>query len=126
MKQQHNFKELKIWRKAKEFVLITYKKSANLPDEERFGLIQQMRRSAVSIPSNIAEGSGRKAPKDFIRFLNIAAGSLFELETQYILCEELRFLSNLSEVKNRISELKRMIFAFIKHIIKESESVSDS
>ena len=115
---QHNFKELKIWQKAMNLVILTYKNTAMLPDEERFGIIQQMKRATVSIPSNIAEGSGRGSSKDFDRFLNMAVGSLYELETQYLICEELKFLTDLSETKNLISELKMMINAFSEHIKK--------
>lgn len=118
MKQHHNFKELKIWQKAKQLVLLTYRQTANLPEEEKFGLVQQMRRAAVSIPSNIAEGAGRRSSKDFSRFIDIATGSLFELETQYIICYDLDFFVEDSELTNLFSELKRMIYALNERISK--------
>ena len=87
------FKELKVWQKAIELVSETYRRSATFPKEELYGLTSQIRRSAISIPSNIAEGCGRKSTKDFSNFLGVALGSAFELETQLIICRNLEFIS---------------------------------
>ncbi|UZH54472.1 four helix bundle protein [Salinimicrobium tongyeongense] len=86
------FKELKVWHKAIYLVTETYLKSAAFPKEELYGLTSQIRRSAVSIPSNIAEGCGRKTNKDFANFLGLALGSAFEFETQLIICRNLNFI----------------------------------
>ena len=82
-------KELKVWQKAIELVTETYLKTQLFPKEEIYGLTSQIRRCAVSIPSNIAEGFGRKTDKDFSNFLSISLGSAFEFETQLIICKNL-------------------------------------
>lgn len=87
MKRTHNFKELMIWKKTMDIVEKTYNITSGLPSEERFALVSQLNRCAVSIPSNIAEGSGRSTEKDFIKFLNMALSSSFELETQLLLAK---------------------------------------
>jgi len=88
------------------------------PDTERFGLVTQMRRSSVSIPSNIAEESGKSSNKGFIRFLEMARSSAFELETQLILAHDLRFISEekLSDLQGKLEEIQKMIFGFEKKI----------
>ena len=92
-----------------------YKLTSILPLEEKFGLVSQLRRCAVSIPSNIAEGSGRKSNKEFAQFLSIAYGSLCELDTQVIISMELGFLKNqdLEEIEKEVGELQKMLFALI-------------
>ena len=90
----NNFKNLEVWKISMELAEEIYMISRKLPKEEIYGITSQLRRCAVSIPSNIAEGSGRRSAKDFIRFLNIATGSLSELETQLILCEKFKYISN--------------------------------
>ena len=88
-----NYRDLRVWQKAVDFVCDIYKETRTFPADERFGLISQMRRCAVSIPSNIAEGQGRASAPEFIRFLRIAYGSLRELETQLIISQRLGFIS---------------------------------
>ena len=78
----HRHKKLKIWKESMDLVIEVYELTKSFPEDERFGLISQIRRSALSIPSNIAEGAGRGGAKDFRRFLSIAKGSSSELETQ--------------------------------------------
>ena len=91
----HQFKELKVWQEAmilaKEIFTVTKK----FPSEEKFGLIIQMNRSAVSVPSNIAEGAGRESKKEFNQFLNIALGSCFELETQILLSTKFNYINKI-------------------------------
>ncbi|WP_417611300.1 four helix bundle protein [Owenweeksia hongkongensis] len=88
----HNFKELKIWQKSMELVSDVYQASLNMPKSQQYSLVDQIQRSAVSIPSNIAEGSGRGTNNEFVRFLNISNGSCCELETQLLIAQNLNFL----------------------------------
>jgi four helix bundle protein len=106
-----NFKNLNVWRKGIDLVVNVYKKSKQFPKEEIYGLTSQIKRSAISIPSNIAEGSGRGSNKDFNRFLDISLGSSFELETQLIIAHELEFLSDndFNELNEKVIEEQRMI-----------------
>ena len=107
----HNFRELKVWTKARLLVKDIYLLTKKLPEEERFGLISQMRRASVSIPSNIAEGTGRRTDKEFGRYLDIAIGSAYELETQLILCLDLYFINEqtFNELEEKVQEIERMI-----------------
>ena len=107
------FKELKVWQKAIDLVTETYAKSQEFPKEELYGLTSQIRRSAVSIPSNIAEGCGRRTSKDFANFLGISLGSAFELETQLIIARNLNFL-NSEDFKNLESEIHHIQNMIIK------------
>ena len=109
----HQYKELKLWQKSIDMVTCIYALTRDFPQNEKFGLVSQINRSAVSIPSNIAEGAGRNSNKEFIHFLAIAHGSSFELETQLIISRNLNYLSleHLSELTDRITELQKMNFA---------------
>lgn len=86
-----NHKELDVWKKGMDLVEKIYSLSASFPAEERFGLTSQIRRAAVSVPSNIAEGAARKSDKELLQFISIAIGSLAELETQYLIAIRLGF-----------------------------------
>jgi len=86
-----SYRELAGWQRGMDLVEGVYKTSQGWPKEETFGLINQIRRAAVSVPANIAEGQGRRSPNEFIRFLNIAIGSLFEVETHLLIAQRLRF-----------------------------------
>lgn len=88
-----NFRSLVFWKMSKEFAVEIYTATQSFPLSEQFGLTSQMRRSAVSIPSNIAEGTSRKTNKDLSRFLDIAIGSAHELETQLEIAKEIKYLS---------------------------------
>src|SRR5690554_7663438 len=88
------YQDLRVWNNAMQLVEYVYRLTSNYPDSEKYGLVSQMRRAAVSIPSNIAEGNGRGSDKDYRRFLTIARGSLMELETQIILSARLGFVQN--------------------------------
>ena len=107
------FRELVVWQKAMDLTVMAYKLVHHLPREESFGLSDQIRRAAVSIPSNIAEGQGRITSKEFIRFLSMARGSLWELSTQIELCERLNYLENsqTKELHNLITEIAKMLNA---------------
>ncbi len=109
----HQYKELKLWQKAMEMVSDVYKTTANVPDKERFNLISQINRAAVSVPSNIAERAGRNSDREFVQFLAIAHGSTFEIETQLIIAKELGYLSaqHLDVLLGKIAELQKINYA---------------
>ncbi|MCB2149576.1 MAG: four helix bundle protein [Deltaproteobacteria bacterium] len=113
-----NYKELKVWQKSYTLCLDVYRITRIFPKEEIYGITSQLRRSAVSIPSNIAEGYGRKTTADYIRFLYIAYGSLCELETQVMLTGDLNYLDDvkLEGLKANISEAERMLKALISSL----------
>ncbi len=104
-----------------DFVCEVYRRTAKLPKEESFGLKQQIRRSSVSVPSNIAEGSARISRKEYIRFLSISLGSAVELETQLLLCKRLGFISELI-VEDMIDELNEII-RMIKGLIYRNQKL---
>ena len=93
-KKPQNYKDLVVWQKGIALAKLIYRLSARFPGEEKFGLVAQMRRAAISIPSNIAEGQARRTTGEFIQFISHAEGSVAELNTQLILATELRFCSN--------------------------------
>ena len=106
-----DYKELQVWQKAMDLVVEIYKISKLLPKEETYGISDQIRRAAVSIPSNIAEGQSRNSAKEFIQFLSIARSSLAELETQLLICTKVNMLSedNIAEAQNITTEVGKMI-----------------
>lgn len=110
----HKFKELQIWQRSRSFCSDIYKLTSEFPDSEKFGLVNQLRRASVSIPSNIAEGSSRSSNKDFIRFLTISIGSAYEIETQLLIAYDLKFISEqeLKQVINDLNEIIKMISKF--------------
>lgn len=112
-------KDLDVWKKSMDLVESVYKLTHQFPETEKFGLISQMRRSAVSIPSNIAEGSARKGDKELLQFLYIAIGSIAELETQYLIAMRLGFLSNESIVEKQLIEVKKLLLGFKNYIDKK-------
>ncbi len=112
-----SYTDLDVWQKSRDLVITIYEMSKNLPREEQFGLIQQIRRSAISIPSNIAEGCGRETSKDTIRFLYIARGSLYELESQLYIASDLNYIekSDLDNSLEKIVECKKLLNGFINY-----------
>jgi four helix bundle protein len=117
---RHNFRELTIWKVAMEIAKEVYLLSSAMSTDEKFGLISQMNRSAVSIPSSIAEGSGRTSDKEFAHFLNISLASSYELETQLILTAEIYHVET-DKLVNDLKELQKMIGGF-KRKLKSLES----
>jgi len=115
-----SYKDLLVWQKAITIVKEIYLVSKTFPEDERFGLISQMRRCSVSIASNIAEGWGRNSTKSYVQFLRIARGSLMELETQLIICKELSYVKNenYNKITSLIVEESKMLNALIKAINK--------
>ena len=115
-----SFKDLEVWKLSIDFVEDVYKLTNAFPGNEKFGLVPQMRRAAVSISSNIAEGQGRKNSKEFIQFLYIAKGSLAEIETQLIICERLGYTSNLIELTEKMKRIRMMIVGLINALYNQS------
>ncbi len=113
-----NFRSLNIWNDGITLVTEVYRLASLLPDEEKFGLKNQICRAAVSVPSNIAEGASRNSEIEYKRFLEIAIGSLFELETQLIIIQELSFIpeSNINKTMEMISREQKMINNLIKKL----------
>ncbi len=112
-----NFRELDIWKKGIELVKVVYKATEKFPHHELYGLTSQMRRCAVSVPSNVAEGFRRRHPKEFKQFLNIALGSLAELETQIIIAKELGYVGN--EDEKNLLELIDHLNCMITNLLKK-------
>lgn len=112
-----DYKELEVWKESKELVKLIYKITESFPSTEQFGLTNQLRRSAVSIPSNIAEGVGRNHTKDTLQFLFIARGSIYELETQLILAHELSFVSKetFEKTEEKVHLCMKLISGFINY-----------
>lgn len=112
------FRDLLIWQKSMDFVTCIYKETNEFPREEQFGLTQQLRRAAVSVPSNIAEGYGRNSTKDYMRFLRIAIGSLYEIQTQILISKNLGYISKEVFEKHfdALREIERMITSLIKKL----------
>jgi four helix bundle protein len=113
-----NYKELKVWQKAYQLCVEIYKITQSFPKEERYGLTSQIRRSAVSIPSNIAEGYGRKTTREYIQALYIAYGSNCELETQVLLSGDLGYTKadKLEKLRGDIGDIERMLKGLIKSL----------
>ncbi|MFS4491532.1 four helix bundle protein [Maribacter sp. 2308TA10-17] len=110
----HRFRDLEIWKLSRVYCSDIYESTSTFPDEEKFGLTNQLRRASVSIPSNIAEGSSRKSNKDFSRFLEIAVGSLYEIETQLLIANDLGFISDnqLAELSQKLNKIVKMTSKF--------------
>jgi four helix bundle protein len=117
-----SYKDLKVWQKSYGLCLEIYRLTGKFPQDERYGLTSQVRRAAVSVPSNIAEGYGRKTTADYIRLLYIAYGSLCELETQILLSGDLGYVADtdLKHLTADISEVERMLKALTKSLAEKN------
>jgi four helix bundle protein len=115
-----NYKNLKVWADGVNFVVEIYKITARYPKEEKFGLVSQMRRAAVSIPSNIAEGATNRSKKEFSKFIRIAKGSLSELETQIIISFKLGFITEKSynKIIEQSEQISRMLAGLVRSLKK--------
>ena len=115
----NNFKQLKVWQKAVELTTEIYHETNSFPAQEKYGIISQITRSVVSIPSNIAEGSARATVKDFNHFLGIALGSSFETETLLIISNNLGFLNKISfeKLTTELMEIQKMLRGLQKSLI---------
>lgn len=108
-----NHKDLDVWKLSMEFVAAIYEMTGSFPREEIYGLTNQMRRAAVSIPSNIAEGAARNSEKEFLQFLHFSLGSAAELETQLLISDNLGFSTNTASLHQKVSRIKRMLIGLI-------------
>jgi len=114
----NKFKELKVWQKSIQLVTTIYSATSSFPKEEIYGITSQIRRCAISIPSNIAEGAGRGTKKDFSHFLDVAKGSSFELETQLIISKEIGFIhhNSFASILSELEEIQKMITGLQKSL----------
>ena len=119
-----NFEDLLVWQKAVELAVQIYALTRSFPDDERFGLTSQLRRSAVSVSSNIAEGRGRLSEGDFRQFLGIAQGSNYEVLTQLLIAERLRFGSSdaIAQCEDLSNEVSKMLSALIARLPRRARS----
>ena len=113
-----DFKELKVWEKAHALTLAVYESSRNFPREEIYGLTSQLRRAAVSVSANIAEGCGRRSDGEFVRFLQIARGSISEVEYHLLLARDLKFLTNQvhQDLEKKVIEVQRMLTSLVSAV----------
>ncbi len=114
-----NHKDLEVWKKSMDLVEIVYQLTSDFPDSEKFGLTNQIRRAVVAIPSNIAEGSGRKSDKELIQFLHIALGSLAEVETQYLISLRLKYCVQNEILENEIVALNKLLIGFRNYLLRK-------
>jgi four helix bundle protein len=112
-------RDLDVWKKSLDLVEDLYKCTKDFPKEELYSLISQICRSAISIPSNIAEGAARNSKKEFIQFLYIALGSTAELETHLMISERLGYLKDSSEYLNKLDEIKKMLLGLLSFLKKK-------
>jgi len=112
-------KNLDAWKKSIDLVEMIYKLSALFPDEERYGLTSQIRRAAVSVPSNLAEGAARNSKKEFLNFISISLGSLAEVETQVIIAQRLNFCERSNDF-NQINEVRALLIGLRNYLRKKA------
>ncbi len=119
----HKLNDLIVWQKAIEISKQIYLMSVDLPSDEKYGLVSQMKRSAISIPSNIAEGAGRNSNNEFQHFLGIANGSAYELQTQLLLTKELKLIKsdNINQLLEQCNEIQKMIYALKKRLSSKAD-----
>ena len=117
---EKRYKDLNVWQEARKLSKDIYSLTSEFPKEEQFGLINQMRRCAISVPSNIAEGCGRNYPKDSIQFFHISRGSLYELETQLYFSFDLNYIdqTKLNEVLLSTETTRKLLSGFIRYYQK--------
>ncbi len=115
-------KDLDVWKKAMDLVEEVYRISRVFPGHELYGMKTQIRRAAVSIPSNIAEGAGRKGDKELLQFLSFALGSLAEVETQLLIAVRLGYLNEITSSLDLITEVRKLTLGYRNYILKKSKS----
>jgi four helix bundle protein len=109
-----SYRELEVWKKSMDFAIQIYQNTATFPNHELYGLVSQLRRAAISIPSNVAEGASRNSTKEFIQFVYIANGSLSEIETQLEIASRLGYIDTIFESIERIKLIRKMLTNLIK------------
>ncbi|MFZ1292529.1 MAG: four helix bundle protein, partial [Melioribacteraceae bacterium] len=116
MSDVKNHKDLKVWQDSIDFVKNIYEITSKFPKDEIYGLTSQIRRSAVSVPSNLAEGAARQTKKEFIQFIYISLGSLAELETQIIIAKEINYVTNIEfdVIVTKLTEIRKMLLGLNK------------
>ena len=124
MIKSSDYQDLKVWQKAIDLTTEIYQLVKQLPQDEHYALSDQMRRAVISVPSNIAEGRGRGTNKEFVRYLLMSRGSLWELSTQLVICEKLHFLNDIqtSKARKMIIEISKMINALANSFLGQNES----
>jgi len=124
---QSSYKDLIAWQKGMQLVAAIYDATEGFPSHEQFGLVSQLRRAAVSVPSNIAEGKAHYSNRDFVRFLRLARGSLAEIETQVLIAQQRSYLTTVTtaHLSQQLDELSRILSGLINSL-KERERIRDS
>ncbi len=117
----HNYKNLHIWQDGIKLARRIYELTSSFPANEKYGIVSQMTRAAVSVPSNIAEGAGRSSNKDFANFLSIAIGSIFELHTQVVICGQIGFLDT-----ETVQQLEKQTFTLQQQILTYKQRIEGS
>jgi len=115
-------KDLNVWKQSMEFVSKIYRITRQLPNAEQYGLSSQMRRSAISIPCNIAEGASRHSTKEYMQFLYVSLGSLAEIETQLDIAERLDFIAISHDLSDNIIEIRKMLLGLIAFVAKKKRT----
>jgi four helix bundle protein len=117
-----DYRDLIVWQKAMDLVETIYRTTGTFPREEIYGLTSQIRRAAISIPSNIAEGNGRNTTRDYLHFLSIAYGSIKEVETQVLIAERLRYIDSArsSQLIERTAEVARLISGLVNSLNRKT------
>jgi len=113
-----NHKNLDAWKNSIDLVAEVYKITMTFPKNEEYGIISQMRRAAISVPSNISEGAGRDSKKEYVRFLNISIGSLSELETQMIIAQRLKYIND-STIFDEIMNVRKLLIGLKKYLVSK-------
>jgi len=119
MERIKSHKDLQVWIRSIDLVTKIYKITEQFPSGEKYGLVSQLWRAGVSVPSNIAEGAARKTSKEFIQFLSISIGSLAEIDTQLIFSENLNYLRNVEKIQDEVKSIKLMIRSLIEKLKKK-------
>ena len=115
VEKPRNHKDLEVWKQSMDLVDGVYRTTKGFPAEEIYGLTSQMRRAAISIPSNIAEGAARSGKKEFVQFLRVSLGSLSELETQFLISARLGYVEQEEAVVKQIETVRKLLLGLIRH-----------